>query len=379
MAATTTTSHFYPPFHSHSFSNTDTHRPSHSNLCSNTHKPFSASKIYPSIILSRSSTKISAPKHVYKSLVVSGLVNGNSETHPELESTVSNSDATIDIKLPRRSLLVKFTCNLCGERTQKLVNRLAYERGLIYVQYHKLVDNLGLVVEYDLREEISADENKDEVLVKDITRVGEGAGAVSSLDSSAVGDGPSTGGEAGGLISGAGATVGGAFGAKSAGAGAGTSLAGAGAGAFLAGAGACGALAGVGDIFGAGKGGGKGGGEAAGGGVTGDTTGCSGTDGGCEGVETGETFGGCGGGSVGLTVGATLGDGEAFGVAATGGCVATTGGFVVAAGDTLGVDGVVVGKATGAAAGDCALFSATGMARQAKNNGQNIAAAIFWM
>ncbi|GMN38853.1 hypothetical protein TIFTF001_008080 [Ficus carica] len=47
---------------------------------------------------------------------------------------VISSDATIDIKLPRRSLLVQFTCDLCGERTQRLVNRLAYERGLIYVQ-----------------------------------------------------------------------------------------------------------------------------------------------------------------------------------------------------------------------------------------------------
>lgn len=42
--------------------------------------------------------------------------------------------AHIDIKLPRRSLLVQFTCDLCGERTKRLVNRLAYERGLIYVQ-----------------------------------------------------------------------------------------------------------------------------------------------------------------------------------------------------------------------------------------------------
>ncbi|CAN6550333.1 unnamed protein product [Malus baccata var. baccata] len=80
-----------------------------------------------------------------------------------------SKDATIDIQLPRRSLLVKFTCNLCGERTNRLVNRLAYERGLIYVQcagcqkYHKLVDNLGLVVEYDLREDFDVDTNADEV------------------------------------------------------------------------------------------------------------------------------------------------------------------------------------------------------------------------
>lgn len=29
---------------------------------------------------------------------------------------------------------MQFTCNECGERTQRLINRLAYERGLVYVQ-----------------------------------------------------------------------------------------------------------------------------------------------------------------------------------------------------------------------------------------------------
>ncbi|KAF8696830.1 hypothetical protein HU200_036469 [Digitaria exilis] len=68
-------------------------------------------------------------------------------------------EASVDIKLPRRSLLVQFTCNACGERTQRLINRVAYERGTVFLQcagcqvYHKFVDNLGLVVEYDLREE----------------------------------------------------------------------------------------------------------------------------------------------------------------------------------------------------------------------------------
>jgi hypothetical protein len=46
----------------------------------------------------------------------------------------SMQGANIDIKLPRRSLLVQFTCDVCGERTKRLINRLAYERGLIYVQ-----------------------------------------------------------------------------------------------------------------------------------------------------------------------------------------------------------------------------------------------------
>lgn len=44
------------------------------------------------------------------------------------------------------------------------MNKLAYERGLIFVQcagclrHHKLVDNLGLVVDYDLREEIEMEQ-----------------------------------------------------------------------------------------------------------------------------------------------------------------------------------------------------------------------------
>lgn len=68
-------------------------------------------------------------------------------------------EASFDIKLPRRSLLVQFTCNKCDARTERLINRVAYERGTVFLQcagcqvYHKFVDNLGLIVEYDLREE----------------------------------------------------------------------------------------------------------------------------------------------------------------------------------------------------------------------------------
>lgn len=47
---------------------------------------------------------------------------------------VSLQEAVIDIKLPRRSLLIEFTCNACGARSQKLINRLAYERGTVFVQ-----------------------------------------------------------------------------------------------------------------------------------------------------------------------------------------------------------------------------------------------------
>ena len=48
--------------------------------------------------------------------------------------TLHMQGASIDLNLPRRSLLVQFTCDLCGERTERLVNRLAYERGAVFVQ-----------------------------------------------------------------------------------------------------------------------------------------------------------------------------------------------------------------------------------------------------
>ncbi|KAI0522343.1 hypothetical protein KFK09_004721 [Dendrobium nobile] len=75
----------------------------------------------------------------------------------------SSKEASFNMKLPRRNMIVQFTCNSCGGRTQRRVNRVAYERGTVFVQCagcmknHKLVDNLGLVVEYDLRENLDPD------------------------------------------------------------------------------------------------------------------------------------------------------------------------------------------------------------------------------
>ncbi|CBI27106.3 hypothetical protein VitviT2T_000208 [Vitis vinifera] len=128
-----------------------------------------------------SPTTTVAPKYGFRVLAASGFRDGNSEANLELGPSVSSSshsnsvsddscsEASIDIKLPRRSLIVQFTCDACGERTERLINRLAFERGTVFVQcagclqHHKLVDNLGLVVEYDLRENISADSNTDQV------------------------------------------------------------------------------------------------------------------------------------------------------------------------------------------------------------------------
>ncbi|KZV55325.1 hypothetical protein F511_18857 [Dorcoceras hygrometricum] len=95
--------------------------------------------------------------------MISCVIGDCSEEYPEpAQSSVSKKsqeEAVVDLKLPRRSLLASFTCNACGTRSERLINRLAYERGLVYVQcsgcsrYHKLVDNLGLVIEYNLQDE----------------------------------------------------------------------------------------------------------------------------------------------------------------------------------------------------------------------------------
>ncbi|KAJ1284205.1 hypothetical protein BS78_03G187300 [Paspalum vaginatum] len=108
-------------------------------------------------LFASSKPRTPAPRVSYRprGLVVSACSSGEVSS----DAAPSPTEATIDLKLPRRSLLVQFTCNACGERTKRLINRVAYERGTVFLQcagcqvYHKFVDNLGLVVEYDLREE----------------------------------------------------------------------------------------------------------------------------------------------------------------------------------------------------------------------------------
>ncbi|KAG7589419.1 Zinc finger DNL-type [Arabidopsis suecica] len=127
------------------------------------HNPISA--------LHRSKTtrviEVVAPKQRNRSVSVFGSLPDDSKLNPDEESKDSQL-ASIDIKLPRRSLLVEFSCDSCGERTKRLINRHAYENGLVFVQcagclqHHKLVDNLGLIVEYDFRE-TSKDSGTDQV------------------------------------------------------------------------------------------------------------------------------------------------------------------------------------------------------------------------
>ncbi|KAA8529231.1 hypothetical protein F0562_033970 [Nyssa sinensis] len=114
------------------------HGPVCSFRCPNFVKPNFASN--PSFNPSRLriSHRIVTPKHVFGVPIFSCSDAIHSEAYPESGSASVSSDshteAIVDLKLPRRSLLVHFTCNSCGERTQKLINRLAYERGTVFVQ-----------------------------------------------------------------------------------------------------------------------------------------------------------------------------------------------------------------------------------------------------
>ncbi|KGN52030.1 uncharacterized protein C24H6.02c isoform X3 [Cucumis sativus] len=170
MAAAYTVIFSSPTLLQHSFNPSQT-RP-HPSITS--FKPIVSSKANPSNgVFIRSRNFCTAPvsrERRYKVLTVSSLVDGYTGDDDEPSQRNSDTGAAIDIKLPRRSLMVTFTCNQCSERTKRLINRLAYERGLVFVQcagcqkYHKLVDNLGLIVEYDFREEdVDLDSSSDQV------------------------------------------------------------------------------------------------------------------------------------------------------------------------------------------------------------------------
>uniref|UniRef100_A0A7C9DAQ4 DNL-type domain-containing protein n=1 Tax=Opuntia streptacantha TaxID=393608 RepID=A0A7C9DAQ4_OPUST len=116
-------------------------------------RPYSAFNQNPRLRISPRAANFS--KHCHFVPFCCGSNPGN---NPDTTDECSK-ESSIDLQLPRRSLLVQFTCDACGERTKRLINRLAYERGTVFVQcagclqHHKLVDNLGLVVEYDFRTE----------------------------------------------------------------------------------------------------------------------------------------------------------------------------------------------------------------------------------
>ena len=77
------------------------------------------------------------------------LSAGDDEAVPSLSSDAASSSSSssgsssrdseegegkgvkIDLQLPRRSLLVQFTCNICQGRSERLVNPVAWERGMV--------------------------------------------------------------------------------------------------------------------------------------------------------------------------------------------------------------------------------------------------------
>ncbi|TKY69430.1 mitochondrial protein import protein ZIM17 [Spatholobus suberectus] len=194
----------------------------------------------PSISLSRSKfsgAAVVAPRLARQVFRVHGLVGDDSVTAPEPESPNSEAGASIDLNLPRRRLLVQFSCDLCGERTKRLVNRLAYERGAVFVQE---VTGLYCCVSACSGSPIT---NGMANVLDHVSKLGDGAGVVS--DSAAV----SSGG-VGTSTTGAGACVGG----EGTGDGVGAGFVGVGAGFAFACAGAGGVFAGVGAIFDSGNG-----------------------------------------------------------------------------------------------------------------------------
>lgn len=75
-----------------------------------------------------------------------------------IEEDTTTGSVSIDLKslqgASRRSMLVGFTCDACGGRTERLVNPLAWAKGMVIVQcehckaWHKIADANNMVEEY---------------------------------------------------------------------------------------------------------------------------------------------------------------------------------------------------------------------------------------
>jgi len=79
--------------------------------------------------------------------------DGEKEQTTTSSSSSSTTAASVDLQLPRRSMLVTFTCNKCDTRTERLVNPVAWNKGMVICQcagcqaWHQLADAAGLVDE----------------------------------------------------------------------------------------------------------------------------------------------------------------------------------------------------------------------------------------
>lgn len=101
----------------------------------------------------------------------SGSINAEG-TQPEQPASQSAQKsytvASVQLPMPRRSLQVSFTCNLCGERTQRKCNPVAWKQGMVMAKcsgcdkWHKLADEGNLVDEIRyIDERIEAQAAKD--------------------------------------------------------------------------------------------------------------------------------------------------------------------------------------------------------------------------
>jgi len=72
--------------------------------------------------------------------------------------------ARVQLEMPRRSLQVTFTCDRCGTRTSRMVNPIAWDRGMVMAmcsgceEWHKLRDEGGIVDEIRYCDEVPEEE-----------------------------------------------------------------------------------------------------------------------------------------------------------------------------------------------------------------------------
>lgn len=74
------------------------------------------------------------------------------------ESGEGGEVATVQLDMPRRSLQLTFTCNKCSAVTTRMINRIAWEKGLVFAQcngckvWHNIKDAAGLVEEFRFKD-----------------------------------------------------------------------------------------------------------------------------------------------------------------------------------------------------------------------------------
>jgi len=89
---------------------------------------------------------------------VTPAVGGSASSSDDPDGSVEDGVYRVDLNdlegASRRSMLVSFTCNACGGRTERLVNPLAWAKGMVIVQceqckaWHKVADSQNMVEEY---------------------------------------------------------------------------------------------------------------------------------------------------------------------------------------------------------------------------------------